>query len=136
MRIPLPFPKCKVCGKAYETCIHSGCGGKISIEVSTDEVYCDCCNEHWNIWKSNYHCSCGASFYATEVRTALTEVLVFCKVCAKEIEEQERTKKRRVELADASLRSFAAAFFEKLGYTFGVTIGTLIEIFVKFFKGS
>ncbi len=135
MRIPLPFPKCKVCGKTYETCIHSKCGGKISIEVATDEVYCERCSEHWNIWESSYHCPCGASFHANEVRTALSEVLVFCKVCAQEIEGQERAKKRRSELADASLRSFASAFFKQLGCAFGVALGSLVEAFVKFFKG-
>ena len=134
MRIPLPFPRCKDCGKTYETCVHANCGGKIFIEVNTDEVYCNKCNEHWNIWESNYHCTCGATFKANEVRTALNEVLVFCKVCAKEIEEQERARKRRTEISEVSLRSFASAFFEKLGYAFGVTVGTLVETFVKFFK--
>lgn len=135
MRIPLPFPKCKNCGKTYETCIHANCGGKLFIDVDTDEVYCNKDGEHWNIWESIYHCTCGATFRADEVSTALTEVLVFCKVCANEIEEQEKAKKIRSDITDASLKSFAISFFEKLGYSFGVAVGTLIETFVKFFRG-
>lgn len=86
--------------------------------------------------QSNYRCICGATFKATEVRVALSEVLAFCKVCAKEIEKQERAKKRRTEIAEVSLRSFAIAFFEKIGCAVGVTVGTLVDIFVKFFKKS
>lgn len=134
MKVPLPFPKCKECGKVYETSIHSMCGGEISIDISNDEVYCEKCKKHWNIWDSNYHCSCGATFKAKEVQGALTEVLAFCRACAVELKEQELAKARRKELSEASLRNFATAFFEKLGYTFGVTLYTLIETFVKFFK--
>ena len=135
MRIPLPFPKCRNCGKASEFCFHYNCGGKLSIEVRSDEVYCDRCNEHWNIWESNYHCTCGAVFSANDVQKALIETLAFCKACAEEIKEQERARKQRKRISEESLRSFAKGFFEKLGYFFGVAVGSLVDAFVKFFIG-
>ncbi len=127
MRIPLPFPKCKSCGQASSQSFHRNCGGRMYVEVTTDEVYCDKCTKHWNAWDSTYYCTCGSAFEATDVRTALSEVLACCKVCAEEIAAQEAAQKRRESLSEVSLRSFLSSFFERIGYAFGVAIGAIIE---------
>lgn len=134
MRIPLPFPKCSKCGKTAERSFHKDCGGQLHIETTSDEVYCLKCNDHWNIWKSNYYCSCGNKFAARDVQKALTEVLVFCRVCAEEILAQQELKKQRITSSQSSLRIFLSEFLNGLGYSLGVALGTIIEAVSKIFK--
>ena len=127
MKIPLPFPKCKSCGQTAPQSYHRHCGGRLFVEVTNDTVYCEKCHKSWNAWSSTYYCTCGSSFKATEVRAALMEVLACCRVCAEEIAAREAAKKKREALSEASLRSFLDSFFERIGYSFGVAIGTIIE---------
>ena len=133
MRITLPFPTCPQCDTKSPTSYHTDCGGRLRIETSTDEVYCDRCNHHWNIWASNYFCSCGHCFSANEVRFTLTAVLVGCRAAAEELSAQNAAQQARAKISERSLRSFFESFFERLGYAFGVAIGTIIESAVSLF---
>ncbi len=132
MKILLPFPRCEKCYKFSKYSYHRGCGGVLEIETTSDEVYCRKCKKHWGIWDSNYYCSCGNCFEATEIRKSLTEVLVCCRICAEELAAQETAKRQRLESSQQSLRAFFSSFFEKLGYSFGVITGTIIEIVTRY----
>lgn len=135
MKVKLPFPECPKCKTGSESSIHKDCGGKLTIETSTDEVYCDKCSHHWNIWDSNYHCSCGHVFAAEEVRKTLTAVLVGCRIAAEELSALNAAYAARVKASRSSMRSFFEGFFQKLGYAFGVSIGTVVEsVLSLFFK--
>lgn len=133
MRITLPFPTCPKCNTKSPSSYHKDCGGKLRIETSTDEVFCDKCNHHWNIWDSNYYCSCGHCFTASEVSTTLTAVLVACRVAAEELSALNAAKQARLKTSQNSLRSFFEGFFESLGYSFGVAVGTIIEAVLSIF---
>lgn len=133
MKITLPFPNCPQCDTKAPSSYHRGCGGKLRIETSTDEVYCDKCNHHWNIWDSSYYCSCGHCFSANEVRFTLTAVLVGCRAAAEELSAQNAAKQARIKISERSLRSFFESFFERLGYSFGVAVGTIIESAISMF---
>ena len=133
MKIPLPFPECKKCGNDSKNSFHKNCGGSLSIETTSDEVYCSKCKKSWNIWKSTYYCSCGNVFESNDVRDTLIEVLAFCRVCAEEIILQKEAEKQRIITSEKSLRVFLGSFLEKLGYSFGVAVGTIIDIISNLF---
>lgn len=133
MRITLPFPACPNCETKSPTSYHKDCGGKLRIETQTDIVYCDKCDHQWDIWESNYHCSCGHCFSAQEVQITLTAVLVGCRVAAEELAGQNMAKQERLKTSQTSLRKFLEGFFGKLGYSFGVAVGTIIESALSMF---
>lgn len=133
MLIPLPFPTCKHCGESAPKSYHRNCGGRMMVEVDTDEVYCSGCDKHWNIWESSYYCSCGGTFQAEEVADALKEVLVFCQVCAEEIRLQDEARERRREKSTASLKKFMLNLFDKIGHFFGVAVETAVNTALVFF---
>ena len=133
MKIALPFPKCPNCEANSSSSIHKDCGGKLRIETSTDEVYCDNCSHHWNIWDSNYFCSsCGHIFSAEQVSHTLTAVLVACRVAAEELSAQDSARQERLKCSRSSMRKFFEQFFQQLGYHFGVAIGTIIASVLSF----
>ena len=127
MRIPMPFPKCNTCGESHPRSYHKKCGGRMLVETTTDVVYCDRCGAHWDVWDSTYYCSCGSAFKAEDVRSALIEVLACCRLCAEEIAAQDIARKKRESLSETSLRAFLSKFFERIGYAFGVAVGTIID---------
>ena len=133
MRVSLPFPKCHSCGKDSVISYHRNCGGKMQVEIQTDEVYCEKCKHHWNIWDSKYHCSCGAIFEAREVRKALMEVLACCRACADELADMDKAKKERTTESKKSFRSFVSGFIEGIGYSFGLSIGTIVDVIISLF---
>ena len=132
MQILLPFPTCPNCTKKSNTSYHKDCGGQLRIETTNDEVVCTKCNCHWNIWASKYYCTCGHCFSANEVKTTLIELLAACQVCADEIAAQNAAKQARTKVSETSLRTFLNRFLEKLGYTFGLAIGTLVNAAVDY----
>ncbi|MGI6462811.1 MAG: hypothetical protein ACOX04_04205 [Candidatus Scatomorpha sp.] len=135
MKVALPFPKCPKCETESSLSYHKDCGGKLRIETSTDEVYCDKCDHHWNIWESNYYCSCGHTFSAEQVHNTLTSVLVFCRVAAEELSAQDSARQQRLKYSKSSMRKFFEGFFQQLGYSFGIAIGTIVEsVLSLFFK--
>lgn len=132
MQILLPFPQCPSCKKKSNTSYHKECGGQLRIETKNDEVVCTKCNHHWNIWDSKYYCTCGHCFSSNEVKSTLIELLAACRVCANEIAAQNAAKQERLRISEISLRAFLSKFFEKLGYSFGLAIGTLIDAVVDY----
>lgn len=133
MRILLPFPQCPSCKKKSNTSYHKDCGGQLRIETTNDDVICTKCNHNWNIWDSKYYCTCGYCFSTDEVKSTLIELLAACRVCADEIAAQNVARQVRLTTSELSLRSFLCSFFEKLGYSFGIAIGTLINGVVDYF---
>ena len=127
MRILLPFPKCHKCGEDSPKSILKSCGGTLFIETTTDDVYCSKCCKQWNVWDSKYYCSCGNVFEAKEIQDTLTEVLVFCRICAEEVLLQNQAKRERITTSEKSLRVFLGSFLERLGYSLGVAVGVIIE---------
>lgn len=132
MEILLPFPRCPSCNRESNTSYHRDCGGQLRIQVSNDEVLCTKCNHHWNIWDSKYYCVCGHCFSANEVKNTLIELLAACQVCADEIAAQDKARQARLRASEISLREFLSNFFGKLGYSFGLAIGTLINAIVDY----
>ena len=105
------------------------------IEIDTDEVYCSECKKHWNVWESTYYCSCGQTFQAKEVVDALRDVLVFCQVCAEEIERQNAAREIRGTTAKTSFTKFILGIFDEMGYLLGIAVETAVSAALTFLFG-
>lgn len=135
MKIALPFPNCPKCNKNSNFSFHSTCNGRLRIDTSTNNVHCDSCSNSWNIWDSTYICNCGHTFSASEIKTTLSEVIAACLVAAEELHSLELSRQVRLKSSKSSMRTFFESFFSQLGYSFGISIGSLIEaVLSRFFK--
>jgi len=135
MLIPLPFPKCYNCYMNYNESYHKDCGGVLEIDPKTLEVYCKSnASHHWNIWTSQYHCSCGNVFEAKDVKYAVDEIIENCKLCAEELDLMQQAYWRRKEMSRVSQRNWAEKFFYSLGYISGGIIERLVDLVLSLFK--
>ena len=81
MYIPMPFPKCKKCGKSSTQGYHRGCGGKLEFAPEKETIRCPKCAKQWNIWDTTYFCSCGNEFHSKEIEDSIVQLLYACKIC-------------------------------------------------------
>lgn len=131
MYVSLPFPKCKSCGKSSSQGYHHNCGGALEIDPDSQIVHCPKCDTSWNIWKSGYYCSCGATFTSNDISDSVKDMLLLCKLCMKEIIEQQELQNKRKRLGEESLRSFVNGLFERLGYGVGIAFETVVRTLMK-----
>lgn len=134
MKIPMPFPRCNNCGEQSKQAIHRNCDGKLYISPYSNIVHCSKCGHEWNVWDSTYYCSCGHVFQSKDIKQSLVDLLEACKQCADELEKQQRLRNHRMELSEASLKSFFGAILEKFGYQLGIATGVVLEFLMKIFK--
>ena len=80
MYIPMPFPKCKKCGKSSTQGYHRGCGGKLEFAPEKETIRCPKCAKQWNIWDTTYFCSCGNEFHSKEIEDSIVQLLYACKI--------------------------------------------------------
>lgn len=135
MYVPLPFPKCKSCGKSADQGYHEGCGGELSINPNTNQIKCSRCGHSWNIWDTNFHCTCGRIFTAYELADSVEELLRECKACAEELERQNAAQLRRIKSSQESWKAFVEGFMYKMGNFAGAAVGTIAKLLYKFFFG-
>lgn len=133
MYIPMPFPKCKYCGKTGSQGYHRNCGGKLEIDPNIEEVFCPKCGSKWDIWDTTYYCTCGSKFTSQDVYDAVKDLLLMCKMCVSEIENQQKARAKRIKLSKDSMKEFIMAIVEKIGYVAGVAVGTIVETVLRFF---
>lgn len=132
MYIQLPFPLCPKCHNKTMDSFHKNCGGKLQINPSINEVYCPKCNKKWNIWDSNYYCSCGNVFTAKDIYNELKNILELCQLCADELNMQSMAKRKRVELVYSAKRSYVEKFVKSVGYVAGVLFQNIVRIIMDF----
>lgn len=131
MRIPLPFPMCNKCNKTWKQCIHSECGGLLEIDPSNYLVYCLKCQRKWSLWDSIYHCTCGNSFEAIEVKDAVKTMLEISVYVIDEYYKNQMLKTERESIATTSFKTFINSFASKLGSLAGMAV----EVLLRMFKG-
>lgn len=131
MYVSLPFPKCPKCNKASKQGYHHNCGGSLEIDPESKMVHCPECGRTWNIWESNYYCSCGNRFSSDDVAESVYEMLMLCKVCMIEIQKQQRAEESRKKLCENSIRSVINEIFNKIGYVVGVAVESVIQTIMK-----
>lgn len=133
MYIPLPFPTCNQCKKNEIKSFHTKCGGLLEIDPNTNNVHCTKCNKNWDIWDSTYHCSCGHTFEATEVKKSVDNVIELCQLCAEELDLYQSAYWKRKQLAEDSQRTYIENFFRGLGYISGILFEKLVDFTLQLF---
>lgn len=135
MYVPMPFPYCNRCRKKHPNSYHNynGCHGLLEIDPSTETVRCTGeCKKTWNIWNSEYHCSCGKVFVAKEIKNSVNELIEDCRLCAEELALMQDAYWRRANLAKESKRIFAGDILSSLGYTVSKMAGYTFEKLIDF----
>lgn len=134
MYIPLPFPTCTQCNKNGNKSFHTKCGGLLEIDPACDDVHCLKCNKNWNIWNSVYHCSCGHTFKASEVKKSVEDMIELCQLCAEELDLFQSAYWKRKQLASNSRRIYVEQFFKGLGYISGILFEKLVDFALELFE--
>ena len=134
MYIPLPFPICPQCNKNGEQSLHTKCEGLLEIDPDSNSVHCIKCDKKWDIWDSVYHCSCGHTFKAVEVKKAVEDVVELCQLCAEELDLLQAAYWKRKQLVNSSKRAYAENFFRSLGYVSGVLFEKLVDFALQLFE--
>lgn len=132
MYILLPFPVCNKCGKKGSESYHTNCKGILEIDPDNNNVRCQKCKKEWNIWDSIYHCTCGNTFKASEVKDAVENVIELCHLCAEELDLNQSAYWKRKQLAQESKRTFVERFFKGLGYIAGSLFERLVDLAMEF----
>ena len=132
MKLPLPFPYCPKCEKQHSISYHKDCGGALEIDPETEIVYCPKCGKNWDSWDSEYHCRCGNTFEANEVKKSVNELIEDCRECAELLELETRAYWKRKRITEESKRGFISDFIKGLGYSLGKAAGYVIEKIVEF----
>lgn len=134
MYIPLPFPVCSQCKKKKNESYHTKCGGLLEIDPDNNNVHCKKCEKDWDIWDSTYHCSCGHTFKASEVKKSVEDVIELCHMCAEELDLLQSAYWKRKQLACDSRKKYIENFFNKLGYASGVLFEKLVDFALEVFE--
>jgi hypothetical protein len=127
---PLPFPKCPSCSKAWVSCSHRGCSvkGQLEVEPWHELVKCAGCGQQWRLRASTFYCSCGASFTATQVDSAVSELIRATKSLYEEI------ARRRAEIdtvktrSEASFSVWLSGIAQAIGGAAGFLAGKLLKL--------
>lgn len=127
--LPLPFPDCIQCDKAWEQCVHAECRGNVEVQPMTGRVRCESCSESWNIWESDFLCPCGARFAARQIEDTLSEMLDYCRRLVFELALVSDARARRSDLSKDSMRTFLTGMMNGLGRSVGVVVESVLRYF-------
>jgi hypothetical protein len=131
------FPECPRCAESWKSSVHKDCGrgGTLELDPDAKQVRCDGCARQWNVWDSQFYCSCGHLFTAWEVDSALNEVIRAAHLLA-QIIEQHRADLMAIQRAGQdSLRGWFARVAENVGGTLGKVLGTIVGSVTKMLFG-
>lgn len=127
--LPLPFPECLKCGRAWDQCVHADCRGSIEVQPLTGRVRCLGCWKEWRIWESAFLCPCGARFEAHEIEDALEEMLDYCRQLVYEMSLASRARERREAMGKESMRAFMVGVMHGMGKLVGVAVESALRFF-------
>lgn len=131
LAIPLPFPRCASCDQAWGQSRHHICGGGVDVEPLSGAVVCTECLHGWRIWESDFLCSCGAIFSASEIEDALGQLLDDCRELLFELQAIERARDTRRLSSESSARAFIYEVAKSVGRATGMVIETLVRLLFR-----
>ena len=129
--LPLPFPKCPSCGNSWEICYHRNCSlnGEVEVEIYLNKSRCSSCYSEWNLFSSQFYCSCGYSFSASEVQSALDKTIELKRKLEKMLREMHFTNSEIRNTTYNSFRSWLGKVSYGIGRTFGKIAKVIYDIF-------
>lgn len=135
MWLSVAFPTCPKCNNNSHKCYHRNCpnGAKKPMEIDPDTsfVHCPSCDSKWEIKDSNYFCSCGYTFTATEVSDEINAIIYNAKIIANELRRTAHTISRINTLTDREIEiktenTIKKKFGEKVWHTIKTFLPTII----------
>ncbi len=126
--VQFPFPSCPRCNREWETTRHTDCvlGGALDIDPDARRVRCDQCYESWAVSTTTFNCSCGRSFLASEVDSALNEIIRAANLLAMIIEENQREVRSIRSQGQGSFQRWLDGVAQGIGGSMGRMLGNFI----------
>lgn len=126
--VSFAFPRCSSCGREWATSRHRGCyrDGELKVDPDQKVVLCAGCSENWNVFQTQFYCTCGHIFSASDVRDVLNETIRAAQLLARVIEENQRVLGEIRSQSRSSFRSWLNGFAQGLGGALGTIMGRLI----------
>jgi hypothetical protein len=136
--LPFPFPKCPACGRQWAYSYHYQCPGRGQVEVDPDarKVRCQHCRESWHVYDNRFICACGDQFSATDVQSAIDDIIATTKLFSRILEDNMRTARRAHELGESSLREWVSVVAEGIGGHLGGLLGKIAGTLARFLFGK
>ena len=106
------------------------------VDPEAELVSCERCNASWHIMESNYYCSCGNCFEASEVNDELDRMLQYCFVVAAELESMMEAERKREKMSEDSLRECVLETVRLVARGAGYLINMIVETVVSLLTGK
>lgn len=129
MRLPLPFPSCPSCARSWIRCHHSGCPSDSDIDIETDTrtAQCSACFANWHVELTQFVCSCGRRFSATEVAAAISNATLLRDRLRRQIEAMDASELAITQRSRESRESWLASALERLAISAGYRLGRAVR---------
>lgn len=133
--IPLPFPKCPRCHdswvKSYHDCFSSG---EVLVEPYQRQAKCCGCGKQWYLLNSNFNCSCGYTFNASEVENALSTTQLLRNRLLQKLNEMDSFERSINMKSQNSFREWIGNISYEIGRLLGTTASKAKQLIENFFE--
>lgn len=129
MLLPLPFPACPACSQSWVRCHHRECppDSDIDLETETRRAHCSFCGASWPVDTTQFICSCGHRFNATEVAAAISNATLLRQRLLRQIEAMDASESRIRTQTRESRESWLASTLERLASGAGYRLGSMVR---------
>lgn len=121
--LPLPFPRCPDCNRAWVRCYHQGCprSGEVLVEASQRRAKCNGCVIEWPLMRTLFHCSCGRVFTANQIEHALGKNALLRDRLRQQIQAMDVAESSITSRSDDSFRDWLRSASYELGKLLGAS---------------
>ena len=134
--IPFCFPKCPSCKKAWGKNFHKNCSfnGQLLVDPYQRQVRCDSCHKEWYVMNSEFYCSCGYTFQASEVENALSTTELLRQRLIQKINEMDSFERSIKTKSQSSFKQWISSISYEIGRFLGTTASTAQKLIENFFE--
>ena len=136
--VDLPFPQCPNCANSWSESLHRDCVrfGRLKLDPDRRHVKCGGCSIEWTIGESRFFCTCGRQFLASEVESAVSEIVRAAKLLADIMETYQADIAEIRSAGSNSFRSWLSKLTGSIAESLGSAIGTFFGSVVRSLFGS
>ena len=134
--IPFCFPKCPRCQKGWSKNSHRNCflNGNLLVDPCLRQVQCDSCYKEWHIMSSEFHCSCGYIFQASEIENALSTTQLLRDRLIQKLNEMDSYERSIKTKSKDSLKQWIGSISYEIGKLLGTTASQAKLLIENFFE--
>ncbi len=133
--IPLPFPKCPRCQKSwvksYHDCFSSS---EVLVEPYQRQAKCEGCGKEWYLLNSQFNCSCGYAFQASEVEKALSTNQLLRQRLIHKLNEMDIFERSIKTKSQSSFKEWIDSISYEIGKLLGATTSQAKQLIENFFE--